>query len=91
LQGHALLKSGLLHVSWGFNWQFIISLLLLLLLLLLCCPAVAAAVFLQAKENLELRMKYADEPMKFIENEVDLLSMLRGLAQVGSQEDSCTG
>jgi hypothetical protein len=28
-------------------------------------------------------MKYADEPMKFLENEVDLLSLIRGLAQVG--------
>lgn len=27
-------------------------------------------------------MKYADEPMKFLENEVDLLSLIRGLAQV---------
>jgi hypothetical protein len=37
---------------------------------------------LQAKENLELRMKYAEEPMKFIDNEVDLMSLVRGLAQV---------
>jgi hypothetical protein len=27
-------------------------------------------------------MKYADEPMKFIDNEVDLMSLVRGLAQV---------
>lgn len=38
----------------------------------------------QAKENLELRMKYADEPMKFLDNEVDLMSLIRGLAQVQS-------
>lgn len=36
----------------------------------------------QAKENLELRMKYADDPMKFLDNEVDLMGLIRGLAQV---------
>lgn len=44
--------------------------------------AIPASSLPQAKENLELRMKYADEPMKFLENEVDLLSIIRGLAQV---------
>lgn len=51
-----------------------------LLSLLLCCHPLPCAW--QAKENLELRMKYAEEPMKFLENEVDLLSLIRGLAQV---------
>jgi hypothetical protein len=46
--------------------------------LALCPPCCA----LQAKENLELRMKYSGEPMKFLDNEVDLLSIIRGLAQV---------
>lgn len=27
-------------------------------------------------------MKYADDPMKFLDNEVDLMSLIRGLAQV---------
>jgi hypothetical protein len=27
-------------------------------------------------------MKYAEEPMKFLDNEVDLMSLVRGLAQV---------
>jgi hypothetical protein len=27
-------------------------------------------------------MKYSGEPMKFLDNEVDLLSIIRGLAQV---------
>jgi hypothetical protein len=47
-----------------------------------CSPSSALCCHHQAKENLELRMKYADEPMKFLENEVDLLSLIRGLAQV---------
>jgi len=40
----------------------------------------------QAKENLELCMKYADDPMKFLDNEVDLMSIIRGLAQVSRGE-----
>jgi hypothetical protein len=31
-------------------------------------------------------MKYADEPLKFLENEVDLLSLIRGLAQVRTHQ-----
>eukprot|EP00883_Tetradesmus_obliquus_P002969 jgi/Sobl393_1/13186/SZX68763.1 len=42
----------------------------------------------RAKENLELRMKYADEPMRFIDNEVDLMSLIRGLAQVAADPNS---
>jgi hypothetical protein len=51
---------------------------------LLCCAMLVAPA--QAKENLELRMKYVDEPMKFLDNEVDLMSIIRGLAQVGRGE-----
>ncbi|WIA28620.1 hypothetical protein OEZ86_011157 [Tetradesmus obliquus] len=42
----------------------------------------------RAKENLELRMKYADEPMRFIDNEVDLMSLIRGLAQVAADPNA---
>eukprot|EP00775_Hariotina_reticulata_P010490 gene10490-10649_t len=42
----------------------------------------------KAKENLELRMKYAEDPMKFLDNEVDLMSIIRGLAQVAADPNT---
>ncbi|KAI8465924.1 MAG: Catenin-beta-like protein [Monoraphidium minutum] len=47
----------------------------------------AAQLEKKARENLELRMKFAAEPLKFLENEVDLLSQIREIGQVaGSPE-----
>jgi beta-catenin-like protein 1 len=37
---------------------------------------------LQYKENLELRMKYADNPEKFLDSEVDLDEQVKTLLQV---------
>ncbi|GBF90342.1 hypothetical protein Rsub_02448 [Raphidocelis subcapitata] len=47
----------------------------------------AAQLDKKARENLELRAKYAGEPLKFLDNEVDLLSLVREVGQVaGSPE-----
>lgn len=32
---------------------------------------------------MELRLKHAGEPLKFLENEIDLLSLVREVGQVG--------
>jgi len=43
----------------------------------------------QVSENLELRSKYPNEPMKFLDIEVDMLSIVRSLGQVGLQIHHC--
>jgi len=42
----------------------------------------AAQLERKARDNMELRMKHAGEPMKFLENEIDLLSLVREVGQV---------
>ncbi len=38
---------------------------------------------LQYKENLALRLKYADQPDRFLDSEVDLDEHIKSLMQVG--------
>ncbi len=50
---------------------------------LTCCSRfVDAAVPPQYKENLEQRMKYTDQPEKFMDSEVDLDEQVKSLLQV---------
>ena len=49
-------------------------------LLLLSCHRYRAV--LQYKDNLEQRMKYADQPEKFMDSEVDLDEQVKSLLQV---------
>jgi nucleotide-binding universal stress UspA family protein len=44
----------------------------------------ATALERKARDNLELRAKFPGEPMKFLDNEVDLLSLVREVGQVRS-------
>jgi hypothetical protein len=40
---------------------------------------------------MELRLKHAGEPLKFLENEIDLLSLVREVGQVGWQGGGAAG
>jgi len=46
------------------------------------CVCLRTPLCLQYKENLELRMKYADNPEKFLDSEVDLDEQVKTLLQV---------
>lgn len=36
----------------------------------------------QYKENLDLRMKFGDQPLRYLDSEVDLVDTIKGLMQV---------
>lgn len=44
----------------------------------------------QYKENLDLRMKFSDQPMRYLDSEVDLVDTIKGLMQVGGPCGSLT-
>lgn len=47
-------------------------------------PPLPCRMALQYKENLELRLKHAEQPDKFLDSEVDLDEHIKGLMQVGA-------
>lgn len=42
----------------------------------------------QYKENLDLRMKFSDQPLRYLDSEVDLVDTIKGLMQVRKALDN---